>query len=63
MTRQCLLDSKLFLKRSAVKVSAQVVFTPMQSAQPYNPTNSFAQFFQMKTPKPPTQLHKKNSPD
>ena len=32
------------LKRSATKVSAQVVFTPMQSAQPYNPTNSYAPF-------------------
>ena len=32
------------LKRSATKVSAQVVFTPMQSAQPKNPTNSYAPF-------------------
>ena len=48
-------------KRSAVKVSAQVVFTPMQSAQPCNPTNSYAHFFQMKTPKPPTELHKKKT--
>ena len=53
----------LWLKRSATKVSAQVVFTPMQSAQPYNPTSGYAQFFHMKTPKPPTERHEKNSPD
>ena len=33
----------------------------MQSAQPKNPTNSYAQFFQMKTPKPPTELQKKKT--
>ena len=57
------LGKRLLVRSNATKVSAQVVFTPMQSAQPYNLTNSYAQFFQMKTPKPPTQLHKKNSPD
>ena len=33
----------LWLKCCAIKVSAQVVFTPMQSAQPYNPTNMVAE--------------------
>ena len=35
----------LWLKRSATKVSAQVVFTPMQSAQPHNPTNRLCTIF------------------